>query len=140
MSNRLPSLWSGDPFDDVFRGLMKVPRWDPATEAPAIKLDVNENDQAYTVRADIPGVRKEDIHVTVEGRQVSISAEVKKESDEKKDGRVIRSERSMGYASRAFVLDHEVEADKVTAKYDNGVLSLSLPKRAGSRSGRVQIT
>lgn len=140
MSNRLPSLWSGDPFDDVFRGLMKPMRWDVTSEAPTIRLDVNENDQAYTVKADIPGVRKEDIHVSVEGRQVSISAEVKKESDERKDGRVIRSERSVGYASRAFMLDHEVEADKVTAKYQDGVLSLQLPKRAGSRTGRIQIT
>jgi HSP20 family protein len=140
MSNRLPSLWSGDPFDDMFRGLMKPMRWDVTSEAPTIRLDVNENDQAYTVKADIPGVRKEDIHVSVEGRQVSISAEVKKESDERKDGRVIRSERSVGYASRAFMLDHEVEADKVTAKYQDGVLSLQLPKRAGSGTGRIQIT
>ncbi|MCU0773211.1 MAG: Hsp20/alpha crystallin family protein [Ideonella sp.] len=139
MSNRVPSLWSGDPFEDVFRGLMKPMRWDVAAETPAIKLDVNETDQAYSVKADIPGVRKEDIHVTVEGRQVSISAEVRKENDEKKDGRVIRSERSYGYASRAFVLDHEVEADKVTAKYQDGVLALELPKRTGSRAGKIQI-
>lgn len=127
-----------EPFgdmDDWFRGLSLRPflREGMVIE-PQIKMDVKEADGKYMVKAEIPGVKKDDIHVTIEGNRVSISAEVKKEKEEKKGEKVIRSERSYGMASRSFSLDEEVDQSKVEAKYSNGVLELTLPKKPGSSS------
>ena len=131
-TTRLPSLFSGEPFtlDDAFRSFMRPYRWEAPAETPQIKIDVSEVDDAYTVKAEIPGVRKEDIHVEIEGPQVLITAEVKKDTEEKKESRVLRSERSYGYASRMFNLGFELDREKAVAKYVDGVLTLTLPKKA----------
>ena len=88
---RLPSLFTSEPFalDDAFRSFMRPYRWETAPEAVQIKMDVTEVDKAYMVKAEIPGVRKEDIHVEIDGPQVMITAEVKKDVEEKKEGRLI---------------------------------------------------
>jgi HSP20 family protein len=127
---RLPSLFTSEPFgiDNAFRSFMRPYRWETGTEAPEIKMDVTEVDKAYLVKAEIPGVRKEDIHVEIDGAQVMITAEVKKDVEEKKEGRLLRSERSYGFASRTFSLGFEVDRAKAVAKYEDGVLTLTLPK------------
>ena len=102
--------------------------------APQIKLDVSETDKAYAVKAEIPGVRKEDIDVRVNGNQVTISDEVKEDKEEKKDGRVLRSERRYGYASRSFTLGSAVDSNAVDAKYTNGGLELKLPMKAAAET------
>jgi HSP20 family protein len=129
-TTRLPSLFTGEPFalDDAFRTFMRPFRWETEMEAPQIKMDVTEGDKAFVVKADIPGVRKEDIHVEIDGAKVMISAEVKKDTEEKKEGRLLRSERSYGYASRFFTLGYEIDRAKAEAKYADGVLTLTLPK------------
>lgn len=130
-TTRLPTLFGSEPFtlDDAFRTFMRPYRWETAAETPQIKIDVSEADTAYTVKAEIPGVRKEDIHVEIEGPQVLITAEVKKDMEEKKEGRVLRSERSYGYTSRMFTLAFELDRAKAVAKYQDGVLTLTLPKK-----------
>ena len=129
-TTRLPRLFSSEPFmlDDAFRGFMRPFRWETELEAPQIKMDIAETDGSYTVKAEIPGVKKEDIHVEVDGAQVMITAEVKKDMEEKKEGRIVRSERSHGFASRSFTLGHELDRTKAEAKYESGVLTLTLPK------------
>ena len=93
---RLPDVLSLENTDELWRSLLRPLRWDGPQAVPQIKLDVHEDDGAYTVKAEMPGVKKEDIDVRIEGAQVSISAEVKK-SDEKKEGtRVLRAERYEG--------------------------------------------
>jgi HSP20 family protein len=104
-----------------------------------IKVDVKENDGAYTVHADIPGVKKEDIHVTVEGNMVSISAETKSEKEEKKGEKVIRSERYVGKVSRSFSLGSDIDEAKAQAKYTDGVLELTLPKKTSSASKKLAV-
>jgi HSP20 family protein len=104
-----------------------------------MKIDVTQNDKAYTVKADMPGVKKDDIHVEVDGNVVSISAEVKKEKEEKKDERVIRSERYYGRMERSFTLDHDIDETAVDAKYSDGVLNLTLPKKAKSTSKLISV-
>jgi HSP20 family protein len=140
-TTRLPSLFASEPFmlDDAFRSFMRPFRWEPAVETPQIRLDVSETDDAYTVKAEIPGVRKEDIHVEIEGTQVLITAEVKKDMEEKKEGRVLRSERSYGMASRMFTLGFEVERSKAVAKYLDGVLTLTLPKKMSVHTEPLKI-
>lgn len=136
---RVPDLFALEPMEDVFRGLLRPWRADLTTHAPQIKIDVNEADANYIVKADVPGVRKEDIDVRIEGNQVTISAEVKKETEEKKEGRVLRSERQYGYASRSFTLASAVDESKAAAKYTNGVLELTLPKKTTTSSKRLPI-
>jgi HSP20 family protein len=134
-----------DPFwdvDDVMNKFMLRPVLREGLEKiePQIKMDVKEADGKYVVKAEIPGVKREDIHVTVEGNRVSISAEVKHEKEEKEGERVIRSERSYGMASRSFSLADEVDQSKVEAKYTDGVLELTLPKKPGSSRKEIPIS
>jgi HSP20 family protein len=127
---RLPSLFASEPFafDDAFRSFMRPYRWETAPDTPQIKMDITEVDKAYMVKAEIPGVRKEDIHVEIDGPQVMVTAEIKKDTEEKKEGRLLRSERSYGFASRVFTLGFDVDRSKAVAKYEDGVLTLTLPK------------
>ena len=106
-----------------------------------IRVDVTEHDKAYEVRADIPGARKEDIRISVEGNFVSIAAEVRREKEEKDrtGGRVLMKETFVGSASRGFSLAHEVDEKGVVAKLENGVLKLTLPKRDGANARQIAI-
>lgn len=128
-----------DPFESTFRSLMRPWRLESVESAPQIKIDLSEQDDAYVVKAEIPGVRKEDIDVRVDGHQVTISAEVKKEAEEKKQGRLLRSERRYGFASRSFSLASAVDESRAEAHYQDGVLELRLPKKAGGTSKRLAI-
>ena len=128
-----------DPFESAFRSMLRPWRDMKVDTAPQIKLDVDESDAEYRVTAEIPGVRKEDIDVRIDGNLVTLSAEVKKESEEKKGNRVLRSERQYGYASRSFTLASAVDDGKADAKYANGVLTLKLPKRATETRSRLKI-
>jgi HSP20 family protein len=130
-----------DPFsdlDDFFKGFMLRPvRMEQ--QIPQIKMDVKESNGNYIVRAEIPGVKKEDIKVDIEGDTVSISAEVKQEKEQKEDDRVIRSERYYGNVYRSFSLGQDVDEKAANAKYTDGVLELTLPKKAGSKSKQIAV-
>jgi HSP20 family protein len=106
---------------------------------PSIRLDVTEDDKAFHVRADLPGVKKEDISVEVEGNQVSLSAEIKREKEEKKDEKVVHSERYHGRQFRSFTLAREIDRDKVQASFHDGVLELTLPKNGAPPASRIAI-
>jgi len=144
MANILRYSPADTAFDDLFRGFFMRPvrfpaRFDEVQSDMQIKLDVKENDKSYNVHAEIPGVKKEDIHVTIEGNQVAISAEVKNEKEVKEGEKVLRSERYYGKVSRAFTLDHDVDESTAEAKYNNGVLELNLPKRTSTQSKTLSI-
>lgn len=139
MANILRYSPADTAFDDLFRGFFMRPVSFEGQQEVQVKLDVSEDDKAYTVHAEIPGVKRDDIHVTIDGNQVAISAEVKNEREVKEGAKVLRSERYYGKVSRAFMLDQEVDEDASQAKYDNGVLELRLPKRSGVKSKRLAI-
>lgn len=132
-----------DPFnelvDDFFKGFLVRPlAFEGRGDAlPRLKVDVAEKNGAYVVKGELPGVRKEDIHVTVDGAQVSLEAEVKQEKSTEEE-RVLHMERSYGKVSRVFTLPQEVDEAKVQAKFQDGVLELTLPKKAAA--ARKQIT
>ncbi len=129
-----------DPFvelDDMFRGLMLRPMRLEAP-SPQIRIDVTENEGTYTVQAEMPGVKKDDIRVDVDGNTVSIAAEVRREKNEKTD-RTVRCERSCGSMARTFTLPHGVDQSGAKAHYSDGVLELTLPKRSRSRPSTVAI-
>lgn len=116
-------------FDELFRGFFRPVRADKTAAPAPVRIDVAETDNAYTVRAEIPGVKKEDIHVAIEGNQVTISAEVKREAETKDGERVLRSERYYGSVYRSFTLPTDLNEEASEAKYDNGVLALTLAKK-----------
>jgi HSP20 family protein len=132
-----------DPFsdyiDDVFRRALRPVRWELEDQPLQIKFDVAENDKSYTVKAEVPGVKKEDINVQVEGNQVSITAESKREKDVKEGDKVIRSERYYGSLSRTFSLPFEVDEAGASAKYADGILELTLPKKSGSSTKKLNV-
>lgn len=140
---RSPMRARFDPFldmDDIFNKFMMRPALrEAAVIEPQIRMDVKEADGKYLVNAEIPGVNKDDIHVTIDGNRVFISAEVKQEKGAKEGEQMIRCERSYGMASRSFTLDDEVDEGQVQAKYNNGVLELTLPKKPGAVRKEIPI-
>ncbi|QEL64010.1 HSP20 family protein [Oryzomicrobium terrae] len=129
-----------DPFEDLFKGFFVRPVEFPnQPAAPTMRMDVKESDGAYQVHAELPGVKKEDIQVTIDGNTLSISAEVKQEKEEKEGEQVLRSERYFGKVSRSVQLAHEIDEGAATARFSDGVLELALPKRQGSSSKRLTI-
>ena len=131
-----------DPLDDFFRGFFVRPvefGGFPQGEAPQMRVDVKENPDNYEVHAELPGMKKEDIHVHIDGPVVSISAERRQEKEEKEGERVLRSERYFGKVSRSFQLGQDVDEGKAAAKFADGVLTLTLPKKAEAQAKRLNI-
>jgi HSP20 family protein len=126
-------------FPEMFRRLMRPTDLEPMGE---IRLDIDENDKSYTVRAELPGVRKEDVRVEIDGNRVTISADVRKDHEQKEQGekgRVLVRETYRGSASRTFTLAHDIDEGATSARLEDGLLKLTLPKRAGSRNRLVAI-
>jgi HSP20 family protein len=135
-----------DPFnelvDDLFKGFLVRPlayEGRAGDVLPRLKVDVAENNGAYTIKADLPGVRKEDIQVTIDGAQVTLAAEVKREKEASQDERVLHTERVYGKVSRSFTLPQDVDESKAEAKFRDGVLELKLPKKAAAARKQVTI-
>jgi HSP20 family protein len=140
----MASLIPYDPFadtgiDELFRGFFQPVRREGRGTQVSIKMDVTEDEKSYTVHAEIPGVSKDDIHVTIEGNQVTLGAEVKREKDVKDGERVLRSERYYGSVYRSFTLPSEVDEAASQAKYDKGVLELKLVKKAPLAGKRLSV-
>lgn len=134
-----------DPFnelvDDLFKGFLVRPvaLEGRGGELPRMKVDVAEKNGAYIVTAELPGVQKEDIQVTIDGAQVTLSAEAKREKEVSKDERVLHTERVFGKATRSFTLPQEVDEAKAEAKYHDGVLELTLPKKQAAARKQINI-
>ena len=136
-----------DPFndlvDDLFKGFLVRPlAFEGRTELgnlPRAKVDVAEKNGAYLVTAELPGVKKDDIHVAIDGAQVTLEAEVKREKEANKDERVLHSERVYGKVSRSFSLPQEIDEARAEAKFRDGVLELKLPKKAAAPRKQVTI-
>lgn len=143
MSNlRLLDSSFNDSFDAAFRRFFAPMAFNTDFDSESLKMriDVSEKDNAYEVKADIPGVKKEDINVRVDGNVVRIDAETKREKETKGNGdKVLRSERYWGNVSRTFTLAQDVDETKVQAKYLDGVLSLTLPKKPSAASKRIAV-
>ena len=140
-------------FDELFRGFFKPVRVGGGGNGPTIKVDIAEKGDVYVVQAELPGVAKEDIHVTIEGNQVTIAAEVKRgkeykagngdnagsNGDKQSEQRALRSERFYGAVHRSFVLPVELDETASEAKFENGVLELTLSKKAAAAGRKLTI-
>lgn len=126
-------------FDDLFRGWNVRPMAREFDVAPDVRIDVNEDEKAFKVKAEIPGVEKKDIEISVEGNQVTISAEVKRETKKKEDEKELYTERYFGKVYRSFTLPNELDAAKAEAHYDQGVLTLTLPKKSNGGTRKIAV-
>ncbi|HEX5464214.1 MAG TPA: Hsp20/alpha crystallin family protein [Burkholderiales bacterium] len=128
-----------DAFDELFKGFLVRPVGANDSVPARFQVDIVENEKAYTVRADLPGVKKEDINVAINGNEVAISAETRSEREAKDGERVLRSERRYGKVHRAFSLGQDVDEAGATAKYADGVLELTLPKKVATSARHLTI-
>jgi HSP20 family protein len=125
--------------DEIFRGFFKPVRWEGAPAPVTIKMDVTETTDGYFVHAEMPGMKKENINVEIEGNQVTITGEVSR-GWEKKDGdKILRSERYYGNVYRSFTLPTELDEGRCEAKYDGGVLELKLARKAGVEGKKLAV-
>jgi HSP20 family protein len=121
----------GELVDDLFKGFLVRPL--------AFEGRVAEKNGAYHVSAELPGVKKEDIHVAIDGAQVTIEAEARREKEASKDERTLHSERAYGKLARSFTLPQEVDDSGAQAKFKDGVLELTLPKKAEAQRKQIAI-
>jgi HSP20 family protein len=137
----MSNLVRSDPFDvafrEFFRNMLRPTRLELDTE-PEVRLDMKETEKAYTIHAEMPGVKKEDIEVSIDGNLVTIRAEVRREKDEKGET-MLRSERYYGAMMRSFTLASEVDEKAAAAKLTDGVLELTLPKKPGSAGRKLTV-
>jgi HSP20 family protein len=130
----IPELFQG-----FFRPMRSLGLSDGETPLADVKMDVTETDTAYTVKAEMPGVEKKDIDVKIDGNVVSISAKAERNKELKEGERVVRSERYSGAMSRTFSLADDIDEGQATAQYQDGVLQLTLPKKAPATKKQLQI-
>lgn len=128
--------------DDFFKGAapgfyVRTPHGD--AQPAQIRVDVTETPEAYELLAEIPGVSKEDIQIDIEGKRVSLRAEIKPRDSQSDNGRVLRSERHYGVAQRSFQLPVDIDNTAARARFENGLLALNLPKKGASASQRVAV-
>lgn len=126
-------------FDDLFRNFGLSPAWNQPGFAFDMRVDITEDDDAYHIDAELPGVDKDDIEVSVDGNRVAIDAETKREK-EKKHGKELVVERSWGKAYRAFALPSDIDGNRSEARYDKGVLTLTLPKKVNGNARRITVS
>ena len=130
----------GDLVDDLFKGFLVRPMYTEGREQVArIRVEVTENDGGYLVHAELPGVKKEDIQLSIDGAQVTLAAEIKREKDAKDGERVLHTERMYGKVSRSFTLPQDIDEGAAQAKFSDGVLELTLPKKAAAQKKQITI-
>jgi HSP20 family protein len=131
-----------DPFFDT-TALFDVPpmrrAWARMPAAPQIKMDIQEDKDAYFVKAEIPGVRKEDIHIMVENNTVTIEATVERKEETGEGKTMLCTELYQGKVTRTFTLATDVDDTHAEAKYENGMLEIKLPKKAGARAKELTV-
>lgn len=124
-------------FDDFFSRFPSRSTLSARPEQPRLNIDVTETADAYQVKAEVPGVAKEDVKVSIEDNIVSIQVEKKSEDVEKDGETVLRRERYHGVQTRRFSLAHDIDSAAATARCENGVLALTLPKKANNQGARL---
>lgn len=137
-SRQLSRLFD-DTLDRFFGSLASAEVASTGSRSRSPALDVAESDSGYTVKLEVPGVAKEDIKISIDGRQVSVQAQTQ-HSEEKKDGnRIVYREREVSGYSRSFTLPQEVDQAEAGAKLEQGVLTLTLPKRSARTAAQITV-
>lgn len=136
--NELARMGGFPSIEDFFREFAMAPALRGLEQGTRMRVDVEENDQAYIMRAEVPGTKKEDIQISIDGNRVSIRANIAEEKTDQ-NANMIRSERVFGEEFRTFSLPQEVDDSKAEAKYENGILTLTLPKKSGTGGRKLTV-
>jgi HSP20 family protein len=140
MSNMMRFDPFNDIVDDLFKGFLVRPMYAGERQpAPRMNVDVAEKNGAYLVSAVLPGAKKEDIQITIDGAQVTLSAEIKRARELAKDERALHTERMFGKVTRSFTLPQELDEAKAEATFENGVLELTLPKKQPAQRKQIVV-
>jgi HSP20 family protein len=133
-------LWDED-FDRAMNGFFRPLRWPEEAEAQALvpAIDVVERENDFVIKTEMPGVKKDDIQVTLEDGVLTIAGETKSETKEEKEGRVIRQERRFGRYVRSLHLNTQVDEKQIKASYKDGVLELTLPKAEAAKPKKITV-
>jgi HSP20 family protein len=139
-STNFPTLFEEKGLDDFFEGFFRPVR-QLRTESGDMMpmMDVSETDDAFLVKAEMPGIKKEDIDVSVHDGVLTISGETKEETEEKKEGKVIRQERRYGKYVRSMTIGTNIDGKHIKAYYKDGVLELTLPKVAVEEPKKIKV-
>jgi HSP20 family protein len=148
----MSSLTSRSMFEELFRDfapgfyIRPVHGQVPGEASPIVdvRTEVREDATGFTLLADLPGVKKEDIQVSIDANVVTLRAELKREASVENGGegvkfRVLRSERQYGVISRSYALPNDVDEANARAKFENGVLTLSLPKKTAAKTRQLTV-
>lgn len=133
----LSTIVASDQLDAVLSCFFQPTQYQ--LHATKIPLDVREDSAQYFVEATIPGVKKEDIKLTVDKGDVTIVVESRRTEETPTNARTLLAERSLGKSSRSFSLAHEIDEAHIEARYTNGVLHLKLPKRITASAKQITI-
>ncbi len=126
--------------DELMRGFFVRPmNFESQAAAAQLRVDVSENEAGYTVHAELPGVKKDDIQIAIDGNRVEITAEVKNEKEVKEGEKTLRTERYYGKVYRAFALDQDIDDAATEARYSDGILELKLPKKTSAKAKRISV-
>jgi HSP20 family protein len=143
MEDQMNTLLRYEPLAGSFDGLInQLFRPAPGGDADAprpIRLDVSETEGAYKVAAELPGVKKDQISVEIDGNEVVIAAEVTREKEANEGGKWLHSERFYGKTARRFALAHEIDQARSEAKFADGILELTLPKKIVATATRLAV-
>ena len=130
----LPRIFNDNFTDDIFNDFLDLPVtfkqvWNPSAAANMMQTDVKESDKGFELDISLPGFKKEDIKAELKEGYLTINAEHVQEKDEKEEGKYIRKERYTGHCSRSFYVGEEIGENDIKAKFENGVLTLNIPKK-----------
>ena len=126
--------------DNLFNEFLRpAAGWEARAEALPARIDVRETADAYVVNADLPGAKKEDINIQIDGNEVAITAETRREVEQKEGEKWLRTERFYGKTGRRFALPVELDETKAVAKFTDGVLELTLPKKTVATSRKIEV-
>lgn len=137
--NPLRDMVAYDPFAEFAPLWKELPMGTQREPEPTMRMDVKETPAGYEVKAELPGVAKEDVAVSIDGGTVSITAETKREKEVKEGEKVLRSERYFGSVARRFSMPEDIDVERAEAVFENGVLTLSLPRAAGGTTRKVPV-
>jgi HSP20 family protein len=136
----IANRWNDD-FNSLFENFLQPTRWaeEEASQGIAPRLDVVERDNEFVVKAEMPGMKKDDIEISLENGVLTITAETRSETEEKEGDRVIRQERRYGKYLRSLRLGKEIDEKMVKANYKDGILELVLPKAEAVKPKKITV-
>lgn len=140
LRGRTVSPWGND-INNVFESFFRPTRWvEEATSDDLVPaMDIREREHDFLVHADLPGIKKEDIDINLENGVLTVTAETKQEAEEKEGERLLRQERRYGRYVRSLRLGRDIDASKVKASYDDGVLEVVLPKAEAAKPKKISV-